>query len=207
MFECDSMVPLGLVMSSPPKMFGWDEEREPSGQVVSWPPKMLGCEEVRPSGVLQSCPPKMFGWHETCAGAMLGSTNSHPRTTTPTRAARWAITKPSTLSTRRLCGSVLLACHSPSTRRTVPESDSRMAPRTFYPACPASVGQRPGWWAHPFLYPAARCPSLQRRRVAVQAATPRPSALGGRGRRGTCPRGVATQEDLTPEPELPSRDE
>ena len=61
MFGCDSTVPLGVVMSPPPKMFGRDEERDPSGKVVSEPPKMSGVEEERPSGLVQSCPPKTFG--------------------------------------------------------------------------------------------------------------------------------------------------
>src|SRR5437016_2728194 len=42
--------------SSPPKMFGWDDEREPSGKVVSRPPKMLGVEVERPTGLVQSYP-------------------------------------------------------------------------------------------------------------------------------------------------------
>src|SRR5437879_5138345 len=67
MLGLDWMGPLGVVVSSPPKMFGWDDEREPSGKVVSWPPKMLGREEERPSGVVQSWPPKMLGWQETWA--------------------------------------------------------------------------------------------------------------------------------------------
>jgi len=30
MFGLDSMVPVGVLVSSPPKMFGWEDEREPS---------------------------------------------------------------------------------------------------------------------------------------------------------------------------------
>ena len=67
MLGLDSTVPLGVVVSSPPKMFRWDDEREPSGNVVSEQPKMLGREEERPSGLRQSCPPKMFGWQATSA--------------------------------------------------------------------------------------------------------------------------------------------
>src|SRR5439155_25369085 len=67
MLGLDSMVPLVVVVSSPPKMFGWDDEREPSGKVVSKPPKMFGVEEEYPSGLVQSCPPKMLGWQETWA--------------------------------------------------------------------------------------------------------------------------------------------
>src|SRR5437870_1386804 len=76
MFGCDSMVPFGLVVSSPPKMLGWDEEWEPSENVVSWPPKMLGCEDVCASGVVQSWPPKKFGRHDTCASPRSGNTSS-----------------------------------------------------------------------------------------------------------------------------------
>src|SRR5207237_10096389 len=94
MFGCDSMVPLGVVMSSPPKMFGWDEEWEPSENVVSWPPKMLGCEDVCASGVVQSWPPKMFGWQETSPNPTLGSTTSDARSVTPTRAIRCGPAKP-----------------------------------------------------------------------------------------------------------------
>src|SRR5438067_13806861 len=65
MLGLDSTVPLGVVVSSPPKMFGCDEEREPSGKVVSYPPKTLGVEEECPSGLVQSWPPKMLGWQET----------------------------------------------------------------------------------------------------------------------------------------------
>src|SRR5438876_10498489 len=44
------MVLVGVVASSPPKMFGWEDEREPSGEVVSKPPKMFGWEdEMRPT--------------------------------------------------------------------------------------------------------------------------------------------------------------
>src|SRR5713101_7056557 len=69
MLGFDSMVPLGVVVFSPPKMFGCDEEREPSGKVASWPPKMLGREEERPLGLVQSWPPKTFGWQDTWAAA------------------------------------------------------------------------------------------------------------------------------------------
>src|SRR2546426_11738910 len=67
MFGRDRIVPPGVLTSSPPKMLGREDVREPSGKVVSKPPKMLGREEeTRPPRVpTQSSPPKMFGRHET----------------------------------------------------------------------------------------------------------------------------------------------
>src|SRR5882724_2662430 len=67
MFGRDRIVPPGVLTSSPPKMLGREDVREPSGKVVSKPPKMLGREEETrpPRAPTQSSPPKMFGRHET----------------------------------------------------------------------------------------------------------------------------------------------
>src|SRR6266566_5300607 len=99
-------------MSSPPKMFGRDSEREPSEEVVSWPPKMFGRDEECPSGVVQSWPPKMFGRQETCAIPTFGSTNTHAKSATPS-ATGCATAKGS----RRSGGTLLLSSYALTVER------------------------------------------------------------------------------------------
>src|SRR5439155_13201179 len=119
MLGLDSTVPLGVVVSSPPKMFGWEDEREPSGEVVSKPPKMFGVEEERPSGLVQSWPPKMLGWQETSPLLARGKMRSPMIAATPSDAGRCQ----------------LRLSMTPSRANTSPASPSRHRNTALFAAC------------------------------------------------------------------------